>query len=847
MNSTTRLMLIGLAIVSVPTISAAAEIARLTPQTWDAFAPRGKEVDCIYGDYVMRNDQLIVVIGEPLRTRNANLTVRSVGAMIIDLTRVDRQCDQLSSYHPNGMPLVVGDPSSVAIKVDGNTTPTSDLVSRTGRQIDWQASAQSRHGLDVTIHYTLVDGQPYLSIETEINNRQEKEISLSISDLIRADGSFAFGNDPATGMFWAYDDWYRQAYGVIVEGRTLKRSGSRGSVLLLEADGSAKLTLAPGKTHTIRRKVFPANHQLHLQGLANQLTGNAGVPMQVEVTDPTGAVAHAKVTLMHDGKPVGSARTDSAGLVNFDISSGPYHLLVQALGRTPVELKGTTFLSTRALARLDGCGYVVGRIHDKDGGPIPCKVAFHGLGETPTPDFGPNSEAVSVGNLHYSHNGTFRQEIGPGKYEIIISRGPEYDAVFTEIEVKRGQETALAATLERVVDTDGWVSSDFHSHSTPSGDNTARQLGRVLNLLCENIEFGPCTEHNRIDSYLPHLQRLGVEQLMATCTGMELTGRPLPVNHQNAFPLLHRPHTQDGGGPITDSNPLLQIERLAMWDSKSDKLVQGNHPNLVQILGDRDLNGKPDGGFEKMFGFMDVMEVHPPEGIFAKPQRDEQGKLARNPIFHWMQMLNLGYRIPGVVNTDAHYNFHESGWLRNYLKSATDDPAKIDVMDVVHTTEQGHVVMTTGPFLEVSLRPSASGDGPAVLPGDEVAPPGGKANLQVRVQCANWLDINRVQVFVNGRAVESLNFTRRTTPKPVGNGVVKFDAMLPLELKTDAHVIVAAIGEGLSLGRIMGPTWGQKPPVAVANPIFVDVDGNGFKPNGDLLDLDLPLGVPAPR
>jgi len=70
--------------------------------------------------------------------------------------------------------------------------------------------------------------------------------------------------------------------------------------------------------------------------------------------------------------------------------------------------------------------------------------------------------------------------------------------------------------------------------------------------------------------------------------------------------------------------------------------------------------------------------------------------------------------------------------------------------------------------------------------------------------------------------------------------------VLPLELKTDAHIIVAAIGEGLKLGRIMGPTWGQKTPVAVANPFFVDVDGNGFKSNQDLLDLDLPLGVPAP-
>jgi len=28
--------------------------------------------------------------------------------------------------------------------------------------------------------------------------------------------------------------------------------------------------------------------------------------------------------------------------------------------------------------------------------------------------------------------------------------------------------------------------------------------------------------------------------------------------------------------------------------------------------------------------------------------------------------------------------------------------------------------------------------------------------------------------------------------------------------------------------------------VAVANPIFIDVDGNGFEPNGDLLDLPIP-------
>ncbi|MCA9125367.1 MAG: hypothetical protein KDB11_34600, partial [Planctomycetales bacterium] len=105
-----------------------------------------------------------------------------------------------------------------------------------------------------------------------------------------------------------------------------------------------------------------------------------------------------------------------------------------------------------------------------------------------------------------------------------------------------------------------------------------------------------------------------------------------------------------------------------------------------------------------------------------------------------------------------------------------------------------------------------------------------------------WLDINRVQVFVNGRPNNDLNFTRRETPTHFGDGVVKFETDIPVELSEDAHLIVAAIGEGLTLGRVMGPLWGgEKPPVAVSNPIFVDVDGSGFKANGDLLDVPLPL------
>ena len=115
--------------------------------------------------------------------------------------------------------------------------------------------------------------------------------------------------------------------------------------------------------------------------------------------------------------------------------------------------------------------------------------------------------------------------------------------------------------------------------------------------------------------------------------------------------------------------------------------------------------------------------------------------------------MNQGRRIPGVVNTDAHYNFHGSGWLRNYVKSPTDDPAQVRTLDVVHAAERGNLVMSSGPFLEVKLRSSeASRD--RSDPRRQPSARGGRATLKVRVQCPNWFDVDRVQVFLNGRPSE---------------------------------------------------------------------------------------------
>ena len=436
----------------------------------------------------------------------------------------------------------------------------------------------------------------------------------------------------------------------------------------------------------------------------------------------------------------------------------------------------------------------------------------------------------------YTEDGEFKQAIAPGKYDLLISHGNEYDAENKTISIRRGETATFEVQLRRSVNTTGWVSADYHSHSTPSGDNTSSQLGRVLNLLAEHIEFAPCTEHNRISSYDPHLRTLNAVDRMATCTGMELTGSLLPVNHQNVFPLHHHPHTQDGGGPWVDSDPVEQIKRIAGWDDNSEKLIQEDHPNLIQVYGDRDTDGVPDGGFREMLGFMDVVEVHPPQEIFNRPKPGKPKEDLKDKMFHWMQLLNQGYRIPGVVNTDAHYTFHGSGWLRNYIKSSTDDPSKISTMEMVHESEHGHIVMTNGPFMEVTLE---SG-GKKAIPGDDIEAVDGKAKLHVRVQCPNWHTINRVQVFRNGVPDANLNYNFATQRKSFKDGTVKFDEVIDVKVEADEHIIVAAIGEGLELGPVFGPDRGKDPPTAVSNPIFVDADGDGFKPNKDEMGYPLP-------
>ena len=818
-------------------IASAAELAVLTPATWKEFAPAGKEVDAIYGDLVMRNDRLTAVVAQPLPTRNANMTVKNVGGCLIDFTTRDKQNDQLGAFFPLGKAV-----NWRTVHTQPEFPNPEVRVSARSVAVKFTAVLKENE-LSAETTYTLTDHSDHVVVETRLLNTSDNVQKVTAKDETRADGT-GYLKGSTGKLTWFYERWWNAAYGIVdAEHTTNNADGAKAEVDINSKPAAGEYAVPPQGSVVLTRRLYVAHdlRRLQAQAAARHDVAETTVAVKDSLGKP---VADAFVEVSVDKKLVTAGKTDADGSISLQLAADG-----EATISSPAHQSVSQTLKKRASENvtLPASGAVVATITNSDGGPTPCKVQFRGTGDTKDPFFFDKSGEHALGNLYYSHDGKFTLDIPPGDYDCTISYGPEYDVVEQKLSVESGSKATLTAKLVRTVQTPGFVSADFHSHSSPSGDNVSSQFGRVLNLLCEHVEYAPCTEHNRLSTYTPHLKRLGVEHLLGTCVGMELTSAPLPTSHFNAFPLKLHEHRQDGGGPVADPNPELQVAHLAMWDDRSAKLIQQNHPDIGWLFYDKDGDGKPDSGFfTNALPHIDVVEVHPPQEIFMAPLLGKE-KDQNNTIFNWLQLLNQGHRIPGVVNTDAHYNIHGSGWLRIYLESPTDDPAKLKTDDVVHAAEHGHIVMTNGPYLEVR---ATTNDGKQEMsdgPGGDLVAADRRVKLNIRVQCANWLDVDRVQVFVNGRPMPKLNFTRKDNPDAFQDGVVKFERELDVELEKDAHLIVAAIGDGHVLGHVMGPEHAKDKPCAVSNPIYIDLDGQGFTPNKDTLGAPLPVKAKASK
>ncbi len=785
--------------------------------------PEGKEADWIFGDFVLRNDLVEAVISNDGPNRRANMsTYYGVDGVtpgcLYDLTLRGAANDQLSIFAPSKQR---GRVSHVRVVDDGSS---GEAI------VETFVSAALGGGLEKTHRYIVKDGWQGIVVVTSIRNRGAEPLK------VEADAWGSFGT---SGVFdeihWgdAIDPADKAGY---ANGRI-----AHGEI----AKASMTTTLDPSETYEAARFIAVGASPAEAVGLVLDRAGETGV-VEGRITEKGAAGVATATVYLGEGKGAIPAYPDGEGRFSFRLPAGVHAAKVEDIGRPAAETTITVKAGgkTPLAIELAKAAAIDFEVRDKGGQSIPCKAQFLGIDGTESPNLGPENRAHGCRDQYHSERGDFRVQVPPGKYRVVVTRGIEFNHHAEEVEVEAGGEVLVKAVLERVVDTGGWVSADFHNHSTPSGDNTCGTDDRVINLAAEQVEFAPTTEHNRIYDWNPHIERLGLTGEIFTVPGVELTGSGA---HLNAFPFKPRPRTQDAGAPVWNPDP--RINAITLRDLQGPnpyRWVQINHPDMVENFVDRNGDGKADGGFTLLGSFVDGIETQnqrdskilagAPFYVAPAPGGGIGSKVEYIREFVWLQLLNQGHRIWGVAVCDAHrvHGNGVGGW-RQYIPSSTDAPADIDWRELVRNSLGGPRVLSTGPFLEVQAAVGTIAGGSTTATG--------KITLNVRVQCADWIDIDRVQVLVNGRQVPELNFTRAANGGDFSDGVVKFDRDIEVPLSEDSHLIVVAIGENsdLSIGYGSSAVYASNRPCAYNNPIFVDVDGGGFQANGDTLGFDPPV------
>ena len=171
------------------------------------------------------------------------------------------------------------------------------------------------------------------------------------------------------------------------------------------------------------------------------------------------------------------------------------------------------------------------------------------------------------------------------------------------------------------------------------------------------------------------------------------------------------------------------------------------------------------------------------------------------------------------------------GLARTYLNigAAATTLAQADLSSVLAALQQGAAVASTGPFLDVS----ANGVGPGGL----VSGTNASVNLVINLYAPDWLPVDEVRVVVNGTAPIQVPLTAFSAPSSDVLHLRTATVSIPMPAGKDAWLVVEAGVARTQVGPYRaGTPWNKIMrgiyPIAITNPIFVDVNGGGYTPPG---------------
>jgi hypothetical protein len=644
-------------------------------------------------------------------------------------------------------------------------------------------------------------------------------VELRRAELRRADGAAEpVATFSITGESFTMTGVFAQPFWV---------GGGAGAPGLLELAQLPLMDLAPGETLVLERALRVSERA----DVASVTDGwfTDGALVRGRVDDPA---ARIHVTTAA-GAPVSEARPDAEGAFSLRLPPGAYRVRAVAPGareRVREIAVGAAELALAPIALGEPARVVLPRGRT-------LRLVFVGESGTPDPRFGddllgvrvngveiPPGPLVNAVSLAGIPDDPREVTLAPGRYRVLATRGPEYEAREQSLAVAAGDRVTLnVPPLGRAVETRGWIAADFHVHSAESFD-TAWPLARQLAALAANgAEVIVATEHDRIFDPRPEIAGLGLGDRLVGITGVEITSAfpggdtPHTIGHLNAYPLRRDPLAYRGGAPRAEGRRVRAV--LAdLGRGEGAPFVQMNHPRgqnphagdqgayftHLAVAGEpyqptRPLDAAPN---------RVLVERDPASGLrdldydgveLLNGPSLERYRLARAD---WLSLLLQGVVHVGLGNSDSHRAGELPALPRSYVKVADDALAAFDEGAFFAALRKGRVVATTGPLLDATLGEAG--------PGERFT--GRSGLLRVRADAAPWVPVGNARVIRDAEVV---------AVRPLARGET---AELSLAFERDGFVVVELEGTPDATFSALAP---GVTPLAVTNPIFVDADGDG--------------------
>jgi hypothetical protein len=498
--------------------------------------------------------------------------------------------------------------------------------------------------------------------------------------------------------------------------------------------------------------------------------------------------------------PVAMTRSTAQGYAVL-LPAGDYRVRAEGIGRSgPAELEVTVEDATGAshdviMSRRGALAYRV----QENGAPVPARLTVLGLLPTRDPHRGP-PVAAPAENLVISAAGSGEVPLPPGHYRVLASRGPEYSVAEARVDINAGETASATFDLRRVVDGFGLRCVDPHQHAAPSADSAVSLVDRAASNLAEGLDVMVATDHNSASA--------DWSAALSSLEGQQHAARPLSVIVGDEVSIERFGHFSiipvgKEGVPEVHGRPPRDVLRAL---PAAGRVVILDHPR----------GGGRTGYFENL-GLDDksaAAEVAPFDAIEIWSGNDTTRV---EPVLRdWLSLLDRGIALTAVGGSDSHLIAGQMvGWPRTCIPiGGAGESAKLDADALVGALKKRHeALVTNGPFVRVSVAGRGMG---------QLAPaPRGRARLDLEVDAAPWVDVRRIELFING--------SRRGKPidVPQSTKVQRYTGSIDLRLEKDAYVVVVVRGD--ALGPVLPGGAGQSAPTALAitNPIYLDRDGDG--------------------